>query len=60
MVTEALLGPRAMQRGFFNYQNVQRLWERYLAGDSERFMQIWTLFNFEIWCRVFLDGDRGP
>jgi asparagine synthase (glutamine-hydrolysing) len=60
MATEALLGPRATQRGFFDYRNVQRLWDRYLAGDSERFMQIWTLLNFEIWCRVFLDGDRGP
>jgi len=60
MATEALLGPRTTQRGFFNYRNVQRLWERYLAGDSERFMQIWTLLNFEIWCRVFLDGDWRP
>ncbi len=55
MAEDLLLGPTARGRGFFDGAAVAALWRRYVAGADEPFMQIWTLVNFEIWCRGFLD-----
>src|SRR6266481_4237308 len=55
MVEDLLLGPTGRTRGFFDGAAVAALWRRYLAGDDARFMQVWMLVNFEIWCRGFLD-----
>ncbi len=57
MSTDLLLGPRARARGFFHAPAVEQSWNGYLAGREECFMQVWVLLNFEVWCRVFLDGD---
>lgn len=56
MAEELLLGARARARGLFEPAEIEQLWRRYLAGDDGRFMRVWTLVNFEIWCRGFLDG----
>ncbi len=56
MAEDLLLGRHARERGFFDPPAVAELWTRYLAGRGDCFMQIWTLVNFEIWCRGFLDG----
>jgi asparagine synthase (glutamine-hydrolysing) len=55
MAEDLVLGRRARERGFFAPAAVSGLWARYLAGRDDCFMQIWTLVNFEIWCRGFLD-----
>ena len=58
MAEDLLLGRAARERGFFEPAAVAGLWSRYVGGRDEGFMQIWTLINFELWCRAFLDG-RG-
>jgi asparagine synthase (glutamine-hydrolysing) len=58
MATELLVSPRARARGFFDAPAVERLWNAYLAGRDQLFMQVWVLLNFEVWCRVFLDCER--
>jgi len=55
MAEDLLLGPTARGRGFFDADTVGALWRRYVGGNDDAFMQIWTLINFEIWCRGFLD-----
>ena len=55
--TDLLLGRRARARGFFHAPSVERSWTGYLAGREDCFMQVWVLLNFEVWCRVFLDGE---
>jgi asparagine synthase (glutamine-hydrolysing) len=57
MAEDLLLGTRARGRGMLEAAPIALLWQRYLAGDDTRFMQVWTLLNFELWCRGFLDGD---
>jgi asparagine synthase (glutamine-hydrolysing) len=56
LAEDLLLGARARGRGFFAPATVESLWRRYVAGENDRFMQVWTLVNFEIWCRGFLDS----
>jgi asparagine synthase (glutamine-hydrolysing) len=57
LATDLLLGPRARTRGLFHRPAVERSWAGYLAGRDGCFMQVWVLLNFEVWCRVFLDGE---
>ena len=54
---ELLLGTRARARGLFDARAVARIWQAYLAGRHGAFMQVWVLLNFEVWSRVFLDGE---
>ncbi|HEY8175048.1 MAG TPA: asparagine synthase (glutamine-hydrolyzing) [Gemmatimonadaceae bacterium] len=56
IVDEFVLGDRARARGSFDQGYVRQLVERHRAGEnhSER---LWALINFEIWQRLFLDGE---
>ena len=56
VVDEYVLSPRASERGVFDNAFVRSLVARHQAGEdhSER---LWSLVNFEIWQRLFLDGD---
>ena len=58
LAEDLLLGSRARARGFFDAAIVERSWRNYLAGRDGAFMQVWVLLNFEVWARVFLDGER--
>jgi asparagine synthase (glutamine-hydrolysing) len=59
VVDEYVLGERAMSRGIFDPAFVRSLSARHQAGEdhSER---LWSLVNFEIWQRQFLDGESRP
>ncbi len=57
---DLVVGPRPRARGFFVPGVVERLWSRYLGGDDGAFMRVWTLLNFEVWCRVYLDREPVP
>jgi asparagine synthase (glutamine-hydrolysing) len=43
---------------FLEPKTVQRLVEEHLAGKENRRLLVWSLLNFEQWCRTFLDGER--
>ncbi len=58
LATDLVVGARARGRGLFQAAAVERLWARYQGGDDTAFMPVWTLLNFEVWSRVFLDGER--
>jgi asparagine synthase (glutamine-hydrolysing) len=59
LATDLLLSERTRRRGFFRPAAVEAAWQAYLAGRDGAFMQMWVLLNFEVWCRVFLDGERA-
>jgi asparagine synthase (glutamine-hydrolysing) len=46
------------RRGYFRYEPVRRLYDRFLEG-RERFFRVWNLAALELWHRVHIDG-RGP
>jgi asparagine synthase (glutamine-hydrolysing) len=56
LLDEYVTGGRARERGLFSHAVVERVVAEHLAGvnHSER---LWALLTFEIWARVFLDGE---
>jgi len=56
LLSEYVTGPRARDRGLFDANTVVRLVGEHMRGvnHSER---LWALLTFEIWARVFLDGE---
>jgi asparagine synthase (glutamine-hydrolysing) len=57
MVDDFVLSPRALERGLFEPQVVRRLVAEHMSGAGGHQERLWTLINFEMWCRTFLDGE---
>jgi len=56
LVEEYILGGRARERGLFDVGAVTKLAGEHQAGvnHSER---LWSLLTFEMWARIYLDGE---
>jgi asparagine synthase (glutamine-hydrolysing) len=54
---EILLDARTRRRGYFNTAFVERMWREHLAGRHIWDAQLWLLLNFELWHRIYLDGE---
>lgn len=46
------------KRKLFNYNYVEKLFDNYKKSRIYYSRQIWTLLNFEIWARIYLDRDN--
>jgi len=57
LLDEYVAGARARARGLFEAQAVERLISEHLAGINHA-ERLWALLTFEIWARVFLDGEE--
>jgi asparagine synthase (glutamine-hydrolysing) len=44
---------------FFRPEAVRDLWEAHQSGKENHAMRLWALLMFEVWFRVWLDGDGG-
>lgn len=51
VIDEYVLGSAVMQRGIFDRGVVTRLVDRHMAGTEDNAQRLWSLINFEIWCR---------
>src|SRR5580658_7538211 len=56
LLNEYVSGPRARARGLFDAPTVERLVGEHSAGINHA-ERLWALLTFEIWARVFLDGE---
>lgn len=56
LLDEYVLSPRSRQRGLFDAVYVKQVVQEHLKGanHSER---LWALLTFEMWARIFLDGE---
>ena len=45
---------------FLRPEAVRRLTADHLSGRENRRLLLWSLLNFEQWCRTFLAGERSP
>jgi asparagine synthase (glutamine-hydrolysing) len=54
---EVLLDERTRRRGYFNTSFVERLWHEHIDGYHVWDAQLWLLLNFELWMRIYLDGE---
>lgn len=55
---EVLLDERARRRGYFNIPMVERLWREHFEGRQVWDGHLWLLLNFELWHRIYLDGEK--
>ena len=57
MLDEFIIGERALARGLFQPDFLRRLVQEHTAGGVDHTERLWTLVNFEMWQRQFLDGE---
>ena len=55
---EYLLGARTLARGLFKRRYVEHLLNSHIAGQQDHSERLWSLLNFEIWNRIFIDGEE--
>lgn len=56
-VNSTLLNPKALDRGYFKPEYIRRLVERHLSGKQNFSSQLGLLLTFELWNRLFIDGE---
>jgi asparagine synthase (glutamine-hydrolysing) len=56
LLSEYVIGSRARARGFFEASAVERLVSEHARGVNHA-ERLWALLTFEIWARLFLDGE---
>jgi len=58
---ETLMDERALNRGFFRKEGVQRLLDEHIALKYDHSARLWALLTLELWFRIFIDrkGDFG-
>jgi len=54
-VRRVIHDPDARMYEFLDPKTVRRLVDEHLAGKENRRLLLWSLLNFEHWCRTFLD-----
>jgi len=57
MLDEFVLGERILGRGLFQPDFLRRLVQEHSTGTADHTERLWTLINFEMWQRHFLDGE---
>ena len=58
LFTSVLASDRVRQRNILNEQFVKTLLAENQTGKRDHTDALWTLMNFEIWARIFLDGEK--
>jgi asparagine synthase (glutamine-hydrolysing) len=56
LLDDLVLSPRALARGLFRPEALERLAAEHRAGANHG-QRLWLLANLELWQRVFLDGE---
>lgn len=56
VIDEYVLSERALSRGIFKADVVRRTVARHAAGENHD-ERLWSLINFEMWQRRFIDGE---
>jgi len=57
VVDEYVLSPRAFERGIFDTGSLRKLVAEHNAGTNHD-ERLWSLINFEIWQRAFIDLEK--
>ena len=58
MIQDMLLEPRSLERGYFQREAVERLFNEHRAKHRDNYDRIWRLLNLELWHRVCLEGEE--
>lgn len=60
LVEDCLLSERALGRGLFNREFLERLLAEHVSGRRDHAQRLWALVNLELWLRRFMDGEISP
>jgi asparagine synthase (glutamine-hydrolysing) len=58
-LTQLLLEPRTLQRGYFDPRAIRNLLHEHFQGQRDRSSMLWGLLIFEMWHRNFLEVPRA-
>jgi asparagine synthase (glutamine-hydrolysing) len=53
-----LLDKRTLERGYYNGEGLRQLIEEHTSGRRNHSIQFGLLLTFELWNRLFIDGER--
>ena len=57
LLSDTLLAPRCLDRGWFEPAALRATVDDHLAGRRDRARELWTLLTLELWHRAWIDGD---
>ena len=55
LVADLVLSPEALARGYFSAPAMKQFVREHFDGVRDRQKQLWTMVNFELWCRSRVD-----
>jgi len=55
---DILLSERCIQRNYFKRDYVKNLFEKHSKGERNYGNHIWELLCFELWNRIYIDGEK--
>jgi asparagine synthase (glutamine-hydrolysing) len=55
---EILLDERTLSRGYYDREGIRQLVQEHMNGRCDRSIQFGLLLTFELWNRLFIDGER--
>ncbi len=58
VVEEFVLSPRTLARGHFNSVFLKSMAQEHRQGKFDHGDRLWLLINFEMWQRIFIDGEH--
>lgn len=56
-IKDTILGKQALSRGYFQREYIEKIWQESISGRKDQRLLLWSLYSFEWWCRIFLDGE---
>jgi len=59
VIDEYALGARSLERGVFDPAFVRNLVAEHQSGARDHSQRLWSLVNFEMWARQFIDGETA-
>jgi asparagine synthase (glutamine-hydrolysing) len=59
VIEDYVLSERTMERGLFEKTFVEQIVSEHQSGTQDHAQRLWSLVNFEIWLRRFIDGEEA-
>jgi asparagine synthase (glutamine-hydrolysing) len=59
-VKELLLNKKTASSEFINQKYIERIIDEHINKRINHRLLLWSLMNFEWWCRIFLNGEKIP
>ncbi len=56
-VEDIIFSSKCRQRGMFDHKYLRILVDDHVSGVRNNWKAIWAVINFELWFRVFFDGN---